>query len=103
MLSDEDFRNLRSRWEGARAELARLVPIYSNRSDDEAGVAATLLKDTRPKVRPNPTPTPNPKPKPNPNPHPNPNPNFNQIHNEVGLKHQSIYAAWTFVAGPLLS
>ena len=28
-----------------------LVPIYSNRSDDEAGVAATLLKDTRPKVR----------------------------------------------------
>merc|ERR1719247_3351817 len=51
VLSDEDFSNLRTRWEEARAELARLVPIYSNRSDDEAGVAATLLKDTRPKVR----------------------------------------------------
>ena len=51
VLSDDDFSNLRTRWEEARAELARLVPIYSNRSDDEAGVAATLLKDTRPKVR----------------------------------------------------
>merc|ERR1719247_1558111 len=51
VLSEEDFSNLRTRWEEARAELARLVPIYSNRSDDEAGVAATLLKDMRPKVR----------------------------------------------------
>jgi len=52
VLSEEDFSALRTRWEQARAELARLVPIYSNRSDvEEAGVAATLLKDTRPKVR----------------------------------------------------
>ena len=64
VLSDEDFSNLRTRWEEARAELARLVPIYSNRSDDEAGVAATLLKDTRPKVRPHPTPNPNADPDP---------------------------------------
>jgi hypothetical protein len=52
VLSEEDLLALRTRWEQARAELAVLLPIYSNlTSDEEAGVAATLLKDTRPKVR----------------------------------------------------
>jgi len=46
VLSEEDLLALRTRWEQARAELAVLLPIYSNLtdSDEEAGVAATLLK-----------------------------------------------------------
>ena len=52
VLSEEDLLALRTRWEQARAELAVLLPIYANlTSDEEAGAAATLLKDTRPKVR----------------------------------------------------
>jgi len=52
VLSEDELVALRTRWEQARAELEALLPTYSNlTSGEEAGVAATLLKDTRPKLR----------------------------------------------------
>ena len=50
VLSEDELVALRTRWEQARARLEVLLPTYSNAAQD-FGVARTLLKDKRPKLR----------------------------------------------------